>query len=58
MNGFFADLRSGLAELHVERFDYPRFALALALGLAGGFLFFRLMKPAARTKSPRKGSKS
>jgi membrane AbrB-like protein len=43
--GLIDDLRGGLAALRPGRFPYPRFALALAIGLAGGLLFRKLNLP-------------
>lgn len=40
-----ADIRAGFAAMAPARFPYRRFALALVLGLAGGFLFQRLALP-------------
>ncbi len=45
MGSFWADLRSGLSEMHPSRFPYRRFALALALGLCGGLVFKALNLP-------------
>jgi uncharacterized membrane protein AbrB (regulator of aidB expression) len=39
------DVRGGFAAMRPSRFPYPRFALALALGVAGGLLFQRLSLP-------------
>jgi uncharacterized protein len=39
------DIRTGFSELKPGRFPYARFALALVIGLAGGWLFQRLALP-------------
>ncbi|OYX01676.1 MAG: hypothetical protein B7Z14_05495 [Bosea sp. 32-68-6] len=46
------DVRAGIAALRPSRFPYPRFALALALGVAGGLLFQRLSLPLPSSVRP------
>lgn len=45
MHAFWTDLGSGIAAMHPARFPYGRFALALALGLSGGYLAHRANLP-------------
>lgn len=39
------EIRAGLEKLHPVRFSYPKLALALAIGSAGGWVFTRLGLP-------------
>lgn len=45
MNSWLAEIRYGIAELAPSRLPYPRFALALLLGFAGGMIFSTLKLP-------------
>ncbi len=45
MRSWLADIRDGFLELRPSAFPYPRFALAMALGLAAGWLFQKLNLP-------------
>lgn len=45
MQSWLAEIRSGLLDLRPSRFPYGRFALALAIGIVGGYLFLRASLP-------------
>ncbi len=45
VSAWMRDVRAGFAAMRPSRFPYPRFALALALGVTGGLLFQRLSLP-------------